>query len=102
MGSELTAGRELDALILSRVMGQKYVFIDTPLPHYSTSIEAAWQVVEKMRPDWEVQIQNHEWRTAEPMDGWTVRIGCHIATAPTAPLAICRAALAAVESEVAR
>jgi hypothetical protein len=67
--------------------------------HYSTDIDAAWQVVEKMEqhPD-EIlfSCSRKGWRELE----WEVRFRkCrgnqhdYIASAPTAPLAICRAAL---------
>jgi len=45
--SSLTAGPELDMLIWTRVMG--WIGDDyKAIPEFSTSIEAAWQVVEKM------------------------------------------------------
>lgn len=66
-------------------------------PEYSRRIEAAMQVLDHLRPDWEIQIQNHRLDTAEPMEGWAVRIGCYVAYAETLPLAICAAALKALE-----
>ena len=78
------------------------------LPAYSTDIAAAWQVIEHMKergltvwfvskefawqeaPHWEAGL------TVEPCDsGWLPQIQA-LASAETAPLAICRAALMAV------
>jgi hypothetical protein len=109
----MKAGREMDALVATEVMKQAVVqgancmwecgsetgpglthtyrattgFYD-PVPLYSTSISAAWEVVEKMRhldpmvswddPKWEVSFS----------DVWAI--------ADTAPHAICLAALKAV------
>lgn len=68
------------------------------LPCYSTDIAAVWEVVEEMaRRGWVIDVQNRQ----------LTRWACHVAfPAPnyatvfecedTAPLAICRAALAAV------
>jgi len=104
--------RELDSLIAERVMGWK-VFAGDPgygrppgnhplslvldvLPNYSTSIVEAWQVVEKMRGDYELDLSDH-------VTYWTARFtkarstSPHVIEAETAPLAICRAALKALE-----
>ena len=80
---------------------------DCDLPHYSTDIAAAWEVVEYMGPiPFSLRFQPADaWRTG---DGevychahWTCWFeGSVWAEAPTAPLAICRAALlAAMEME---
>jgi hypothetical protein len=56
---ELPAGRELDALVAERVLGLRIddAWFQHPdgrrvssdgLPHYSTDIAAAWQVVDKL------------------------------------------------------
>jgi hypothetical protein len=113
----------MDALIAEKVMGwssvgpirdsRGYVLytagVDTGggglevIPHYSTGIASAWQVVESatswphefaieqvatidgsMRMEWRARFRD----TGEP-DDWSY--------APTAPLAICLAALKAVE-----
>lgn len=125
--------RELDALVAEKVMGLSkgdyYVDYDKlsfqeqnninrgqgaviyPLPHYSTSIEAAWQVVEKLKFI-EVQIldlgikrrnfnlcftSDSNWEAS-----WNNRYGhevCH-AYAETVPRAICLAALKVVGIEI--
>lgn len=68
--------------------------IDWTVPHYESSIEAAWSVVEKMRP-WTCQIvaggDTTDAYVCFDMDG----LMSHDAQADTVPLAICRAALAA-------
>ena len=71
---------------------------DGGLAHYSRNIAAAWEVVEKMRLD--LIQDDHGWMVGV-FDGYTNVDGIvdgHLsdfATAPTAPLAICRAALLA-------
>ena len=67
-----------------------------PFPRYSTSIAAAWEVVEKMCEDGDVFIEN--WQDGE----WTVstkplgfRDNGVVVSALTAPHAICLAALRA-------
>ena len=68
------------------------------IPHYSTDIAAAWQVVDKMTG------KNLGWKLYNTTDN---NIGCHFevkpnsgegvwATADTAPRAICKAALLAM------
>jgi hypothetical protein len=71
-------------------------------PNYSTDITAAWQVVEAMkdRPGETADhlgfgIDSHT--IADGTRGYSAAIGRYGATAPTAPLAICRAALRALE-----
>jgi hypothetical protein len=122
----LAAGRELDALIAEKVMGwtdcrlddredetQSRWFVPTGITpsgrvaviaHYSTDISAAWLVVERLRATgtrgWDIGLDtadHDEWLCQvwdDPEDNF---IGS--ATASTAPLAICRAALAAVEAK---
>lgn len=117
--SELVAGRELDALIAEKVMGWhrsdtlwrdsedtacKYVNEDDSEdaePGWefrpSTELDSAWQVVEHLKGEryfwlgWHVRDRRFQWecRFAAPEQ--------YAAFADTAPLAICRAALAAVE-----
>lgn len=47
-------GRELDALVAEKVMGRSktvvlgYLTITRPVPHYSTDISAAWEIVEEL------------------------------------------------------
>jgi len=106
--NETKAGRELDRAIAEKVMGRKVTWDapdvllpgppDNDAPNYSTSIDAAWEVVEKLRPEFDVVL---ECVTSE--------FNCHInkpgrvgtpdhnhVRADTAPMAICLAALKAV------
>lgn len=75
-----------------------YPRADAP-PHYSTDIAAAFQVVEKMRD------RGAELTLATKFNAWRVHIGFAapdyrsiLEYADTPPLAICRAALAALDS----
>jgi hypothetical protein len=106
---QMEAGREMDALVAELVMGwEKRVFGDgvdywhlpggaiceLDAPHYSTDIAAAWQVVEKLPFSVYVEVRwdgkNAEAWFDSGSQTWE-------ASAPTAPLAICRAALLAVQ-----
>ena len=104
---KLEAGRKLDALVAEKVMGWisgnsatvtttgDVKWFETPA--YSTSISAAWEVVEKFE-DSEVFRNDDdngpiEWHCR--LGYWKTGILGH-GIAPTAPLAICRAALKAV------
>lgn len=114
--TNLDAGRELDALVAERVMGwtrlpitpewtherwrnpaDQNVWLTTP--HYSESIAAAWQVVERLQQEgFDVAVTvGGDWPKWNHL--WFCRIG-GIAeveeAAPSVSLAICRAALAAV------
>lgn len=112
---EMPAGREMDALIAEKVMGYtlsglslpaypKYKLFDIEsgefsgyvkeVPHYSTDIAAAWEVVEKMK--------NYLFVCGRTDDGiweayfFPVNSGIgklSEAHGDTAPSAICRAAL---------
>jgi hypothetical protein len=108
--------RELDAVVAEKVMrlydvhkagNGEWVYRDekgflTKLPHYSTDIAAAWQVVEKMRMMWgEVALRTDGYRWE--FDGYRWGFGWEgdegiwgHATADTAPEAICFAALEAI------
>jgi hypothetical protein len=109
--TELQAGPEMDRAIVERLMakeppGPLVDFVRTEeglkavYPNYSTDIGAAWLVVEKMRE--QTHFINVEWTDSK----WYCRIiwppfgeWHQIAnSADTAPLAICRAALAALEA----
>lgn len=121
--SELDAGPELDAEIARRVMGLPNVRqapwgdyaiysacrhndCSDPVPEYSTDIAAAWSVVE-----WAQQLRDRhgliELCYGYGSDDWCVSIwpdyerGRIEAYGPTAPLAICRAALKSLEGTVA-
>jgi len=109
----MKAGRELDALVAEKVMGmlkyiqgditifenEEYLWRDWEVPYFSDDIAAAWQVVEKMREKYviniEIDCENtwvELWRdsTDEPYKQVADEYG------DTAPLAICLAALRAV------
>lgn len=114
----MNAGRELDVLVAEKVMGWRgssekhYVgnsgkcFCCGIIPPYSTSIAAAWEVVEKMfYLGWDLELQYFKKNDKE----YTVRvlfaeIGNQelstLAFADTAPHAICLAALEAVGVEL--
>lgn len=68
-----------------------------PVPHYTTDIAAAWLVVDAMRArGWRVMIYDDmDDRVFIVQFGKAGRVSRN---APTAPLAICRAALAALEA----
>lgn len=112
--NQMVAGREMDALIAERVMGwawrsywagdEEVIGLFPPPPHssfsehdqypeYSTDIASAWLVVEKVHVTHRFLIE----------DGlgdkrWVVMFGHVVECADTAALAICRAALQAVEA----
>lgn len=99
---EMPAGAEMDRLVDTKIM-QRGPFT-YPRPHYSTSIADAWVVVERMRErfHWEIKTpfmegQSH-WAGLTPLGttGWN-GVPDFKASADTAPLAICRAALLAVD-----
>lgn len=141
---KLEAGRELDALVAERVMGWSRwyedkkdlyppegspenkgwtkrggIMIQALIPEYSTSIEAAWRVVEKIKNLGKVEKTTddgkewynirHEFHIEWLPDSNMWRAGwydfryddyqCNDIEAPTAPLAICKAALKVVISK---
>ena len=75
---------------------------------YSTSISAAWEVVEKMGEQWDVEIfRIHNIPSVEPPTEWICKTGDVIGDGPmfhardlTASLAICKAALKSVGVEI--
>lgn len=78
-----------------------------PLPHFSTDIKAAWLVVEKTNilQDYLLdQAEDGQWRISKPEkeygteNMWLGGVSVEI-TAPTAPMAICLAALSAREDQ---
>lgn len=106
---DLKPGRELDALVAEKVMGEDLSPLGTlhgreiPYvpPHYSTDIAAAWQVMEHItaqkRDDFgwfDLRFVNDRWK-ATFITGAYYEARDHI-EAPTAPHAICLAALKAV------
>lgn len=100
--SDLPAGRELDALVAEKVMGdtrfrqvpraQWYLVLD----HYSTDIAAAWLVVENAVGRGMPAGINVAMNWAGDPDGYVAEWAGVRELADTAPLAICRAALRAV------
>jgi hypothetical protein len=125
-GSISVAERELDAEIATRVFGLTLVrgvrtdcnasgekappdvgiaageFLGepsyTPVPHYSSSIADAWLVVEKVRA---LGMPLMLWETDGRWFAAFVYHGYRGYDAETVPLAICKAALAAIEEHAA-
>lgn len=95
-------GREMDRLIGEHIFGYKnilnvadYWFIDdlnTSLPHYSTDIAAAWEVLRHLK-GYHIELVRHRgvW-TAALDDGKR----SFVVRANSAPEAICKVALLAV------
>lgn len=117
----MNAGRELDALVAERRMGWKAgtlalyreqraehgegeTAFDTPaiaLPHYSTDIAAAWEVWSLPQHDgWVVQRWNYDgvWHHIVASGADTFERGEFLAQEHSLPLAICLAALKALEA----
>jgi len=117
----MEAGREMDALV-AELMGWEsqyieyggsageYVWVlpdgkwqhEPDVPEYSTDIAAAWLVVEKFLPHFRIECFEDSVNTDEKgwhCDIWTVRGHACAEGCDTAPLAICRAALKAIEEE---
>jgi hypothetical protein len=116
----MEAGRELDALIAEKVMGWTVeLIVNSPCdafeewrdaqgwrygpnpPLYSTDIAAAWEIAEKLQlaviPD-----ASGGWCAGHALfrgPGWYEENVNDWEHADTAPLALCRAALAAVGAE---
>lgn len=101
--------KALDAEVAAKVFGMEWAG-GNPIrdydgrrpwpPPYSTDIKAAWEVVEKMRElGWCFMLRQWPdgttWAVLEPHTPVTLAIG-HDAKAENAPLAVCRAALAAL------
>lgn len=118
---KMPAGRELDALVATKVLGYTYDpeswvewGITSPdgnregelfLRAYSTDIAAALEVVEKMRGDnWRFGCSSREFGTGDNWWAWLENpphwessdTKSATAEADTLPLAICRAALLAM------
>jgi hypothetical protein len=116
---EMPAGREMDALVAEKVFGTTAphrIMAAHHLPPFSTDIEAAWEVVEKMRDRMAGVIYFPPSSVEPPRGSWVAGVqdaGSMVAWfegmlygdppdqilpwsyAETAPLAICRAALKA-------
>lgn len=69
---------------------------------YSSQIESAWAVVEKVNSliaSWRTKehgYAQHRFEIYRDSEGWVAGLSCYKAHAETAPLAICRGALKAV------
>jgi len=128
---KMPAGREMDALIASRIFGLTimkdsldgevrawrptersnppnfFEGVQVPFLHYSTDIAAAWKVVEALRQGWQghaaacIDIRISDW--VKFPDCKVTIFGPDIAKvkaeADSAPLAICRAVLKAMDRE---
>lgn len=110
--NDMPAGVEIDRLVAEKVLGHRWsdarwagFYEDAGYGHYSSNIAHAWEVVEKLR-DRGIRLA-----IVQTGAGWLVGqddgggyVGEHTvdirlfssAEADTAPLAICRAALAAL------
>lgn len=108
MSAKLEAGREMDAAVHRAVFGEEPRYVQpvwfvgvAELPRYSTHIAAAWLVVERLKEDrWGLNL-NYRSDGDDYECEFDRDQGTHWDThpsqfAPTAPEAICRAALAAV------
>lgn len=93
----MPAGPEMDALVAEKVM--RYINWAFGVPRYSESLDAAWEVVERMKSRWgEFSLKYGPYlvRDAKLTDGWMLEPdnGSQFSGfGETAPLAICRAAL---------
>lgn len=107
--SEHEEGRELDAHVAEKLMGWRRV-----PPRYSTDIAAAWEVLEKLDAmGLKVEVGNRvegargggwfaavtRWGGKECEECGSPYVVEDVSAAPTAPLAICRAALAVPKAD---
>ena len=108
----MKAGRELDALIAERVMGEMWGVgpnLEDTLPHFSTQIADAWLVVDKLgemgwyvtlfrtRCYWKVVLGHYPYEAVPEIKKHNPETHEGIGPYIEAPLAICLAALKAVE-----
>jgi hypothetical protein len=90
----MEARREMNALVLSFTHKETQL----PIPYYSTDMNDAWKLVERIR----MRYRFINIFTDKKEKNWHCHINKKIdkqpfiAVAPTAPLAICRAALLAM------
>lgn len=101
--------RDINKLIASKIFGYEIkddnIIKDgryrTSIPLYSQNIESAWQVVEKMRKDYDF------WFELTTPESFSLKTKCYFqlddievsAVCETAPMAICKAALLAIEAK---
>lgn len=107
-------GRKLDALVGTKVMSVTYdcrceelCRCWPRLPHFSTEPAAAWAVVEKLGEKFHAVIKTPFYPGADFLAGFTPHNATgwngrpdYMAQAKSAPLAICLAALDAVENKL--
>lgn len=98
----MKAGRELDALVADKIMGLKVYGqfhendrgVRIHVPRYSTNIEDAWKVVEKMENTHRFSLHRTVKENGWQVIFWDIETDAHRSlVAETAPLAICLAAL---------
>lgn len=102
----LKPGRELDALVAGKVMGytthgqfREKNGVRVMIDRYSADIAAAWEVLEEMQKnEWDFTLKNHK-RLVHKRQYEAIFGTPYSAFAPTAPEAICKAALLAVMGE---
>ena len=96
---ELQAGMELDMLIAKEVMGCELEHMTKEF-YPSTNITAAWKVVEhlRMRGFFQFQVWNYLYVWHASFANADFGLTDLEVEAPTAPLAICRAAIRARRS----
>jgi hypothetical protein len=93
----MPAGPEMDALVAEKVMG--YTSWAFGVPRYSTNLETAWEVVEKMKPVWvnfRLSFGPYLVVDGKLANGWELEpawCSPRCGYGETAPLAICRAAI---------
>ncbi|MBI5950202.1 MAG: hypothetical protein HY865_00980 [Chloroflexi bacterium] len=102
----MPAGKEIDYLIDNKVFGMVNISTGNPfesdlIPNYSTNMSDAWKVVEKSLGDlFDFELGHDETQDNVWSCVWWKRgekeFSPIYASAQTAPLAICRAALLAV------
>ena len=100
--ADLQPGPKLDALIAEKVFGWNPIYIDNlnldMMPQYSTSITAAWPIVERFNlyvAPAAAQLQGWDAGPTTKQGRWPVTKDA--VTAATAPLAICLMALKITE-----
>lgn len=97
--TDLKPGRELDALVATKVMGRSDDWTVIACPHYSTDIAAAWDVLLFIKDRFQQQSLTRDWDSGYwtcRLGGWGQKSPVVSATAAEAPHAICLAALKAV------
>lgn len=80
--------------------GDPMVIIPEPVPYYSTDIAAAWQVFEKINENFDITIETdngHILVSIQTYDENGYERALILSREVTAPLAICKAALEAVD-----